>query len=326
MRKLHSFLLLFILSLLSSSSTAVTARVSPSEHAAKLNSLKTDGLIPLDSKLFTETIASPRAYGLVVLLTAMDDRFNCVPCRDVDPEYRLLAKSWEKAKDNNRLLFTILDFNQGQEVYAKMKLTTAPNLFYFPPTEGSYAGHKSGPVRYDLNKGNDAESLAEFLTDLTGISVRVRRPLSYSLLLSVCTLLIGPVIAYVFFRSLLEKFFLSRNTWAVLTITIIFTMVSGYMWNQIRKPPYFSAQKGGISYIAPGYQNQFGIESQIIAILYAICAACALALALVAPKIQRSWLQRILIYSTMCVLLLGLSTIFKLFSVKQPSYPFRFFP
>lgn len=45
-------------------------------------------------------------------------------------------------------------------------------------------------------------------------------------------------------------------------------MVSGYMWNQIRKPPYMQISKEGKpNYIAGGYSNQFGVETQIVSVL-----------------------------------------------------------
>ena len=44
-------------------------------------------------------------------------------------------------------------------------------------------------------------------------------------------------------------------------------MISGHMWNQIRTPPYVMTNGGSISYITGGFQNQLGIESQIVALL-----------------------------------------------------------
>lgn len=39
------------------------------------------------------------------------------------------------------------------------------------------------------------------------------------------------------------------------------------MWNQIRHPPYsMPSRDGRPGFIAPGFQNQFGLETQIVAI------------------------------------------------------------
>jgi len=57
--------------------------------------------------------------------------------------------------------------------------------------------------------------------------------------------------------------------WAALSLIAVLLFTSGHMFNQIRKVPYVAGDdKGGISYFAGGFSNQFGMETQIIA---AIC-------------------------------------------------------
>lgn len=61
----------------------------------------------------------------------------------------------------------------------------------------------------------------------------------------------------------------NRNLWAAISLIAILLFTSGQMFNHIRKVPYVAGDgKGGISYFAGGFQNQFGMETQIIA---AIC-------------------------------------------------------
>lgn len=46
------------------------------------------------------------------------------------------------------------------------------------------------------------------------------------------------------------------------------------MFNHIRKVPYVAGDgKGGISYFAGGFQNQFGMETQIVAAMCTYCLA-----------------------------------------------------
>jgi hypothetical protein len=46
---------------------------------------------------------------------------------------------------------------------------------------------------------------------------------------------------------------------------LILTFTSGYMWNKIKNAPYVAAdQSGKVSWIAGGYQNQLGMESQVV--------------------------------------------------------------
>lgn len=58
----------------------------------------------------------------------------------------------------------------------------------------------------------------------------------------------------------------NRNLWAVLSLILVLMFTSGHMYNHIRKVPYVTGNgKGGITYFAGGFSNQFGIETQIIA-------------------------------------------------------------
>jgi oligosaccharyltransferase complex subunit gamma len=58
----------------------------------------------------------------------------------------------------------------------------------------------------------------------------------------------------------------NRNLWAAISLIAILLFTSGHMYNHIRKVPYVSGDgKGGISYFAGGFSNQFGMETQIVA-------------------------------------------------------------
>lgn len=60
----------------------------------------------------------------------------------------------------------------------------------------------------------------------------------------------------------------SRNIWASISLIAILLFTSGHMFNHIRKVPYVAGDgKGGITYFAGGFQNQLGLETQIVAAL-----------------------------------------------------------
>jgi oligosaccharyltransferase complex subunit gamma len=71
------------------------------------------------------------------------------------------------------------------------------------------------------------------------------------------TALIG-ITAARFFLPLLR----SRVTWTVITVGIILVMTGGHMFVRIRGMPH----SDGANWIAAGYQNQFGQETQVIAL------------------------------------------------------------
>lgn len=63
--------------------------------------------------------ASPRNYSVAVLLTALESRFGCQLCREFQPEWDLLAKSWTKGDKpgNSRLVYGTLDFMDGKGTF-----------------------------------------------------------------------------------------------------------------------------------------------------------------------------------------------------------------
>ena len=101
----------------------------------------------------------------------------------------------------------------------------------------------------------------------------ITRPLDYVKIVTITTVLLGIVtffsVAYPYILPIIQN----RNLWAALSLITILLFTSGHMFNHIRKVPYVAGDgKGGISYFAGGFSNQFGMETQIVA------AMCAFAL------------------------------------------------
>ena len=58
----------------------------------------------------------------------------------------------------------------------------------------------------------------------------------------------------------------NRNVWAAISLILILLFTSGHMFNHIRKVPYVAGDgRGGVSYFAGGFSNQYGLETQIVA-------------------------------------------------------------
>jgi oligosaccharyltransferase complex subunit gamma len=75
--------------------------------------------IKLGETTYKSLTTAPRDYSVAVLLTALDPRFGCQLCREFQPEWDLLGKSWTKGdkKGVSRMLFGTLDFADGREVF-----------------------------------------------------------------------------------------------------------------------------------------------------------------------------------------------------------------
>ncbi|KAI9485387.1 MAG: hypothetical protein EXX96DRAFT_493725 [Benjaminiella poitrasii] len=281
-----------------------------------------NGVINLNSNSYDRFTEGKRDYGLVVLLTALDSQFNCVPCREFDPEFALVAKGFQNNKDRDNLFFGHLDFRNGQAIFQKLKLMSAPNVYYFPPQK---AGERKDYSKYDLARsGFSAENFAEFLRNESGLKVTVSRPVNYLKLAAKIFLAVGAAavlkLMYRHFAFIINH----RNTWAVISILIILVMTSGYMWNRIRTPPYFMPGRNGeINYIASGFSSQFGVEPQIVASIYGILAFSMVALIISVPKLEDQNRQRFGVYIWIACLIFIFSALLALFRVKNAAYPFK---
>lgn len=95
------------------------------------------------------------------------------------------------------------------------------------------------------------------------------RPINYMRLISAVTILMGVLTLFTVLSPYVLPVIQNRNLWAAFSLISILLFTSGHMFNHIRKVPYVVGDgKGGISYFAGGFSNQFGMETQIIA---AIC-------------------------------------------------------
>lgn len=99
---------------------ALGARKAPGDQfqAYHAKSLSSSPLKLSETSYKTLTTGS-RDYSVAVLLTALETRFACQLCREFQPEYNLLAKSWTQGDKNaeSRLLFGTLDFIDGRDVF-----------------------------------------------------------------------------------------------------------------------------------------------------------------------------------------------------------------
>lgn len=91
-------------------------------HAKALTSTP----LKLDDSAYSKLTAAPRDYSVAVLLTALEARFGCVLCREFQPEWDLLSKSWTKGdkKGDSRLVYGTLDFVEGKETFQSVSIIT----------------------------------------------------------------------------------------------------------------------------------------------------------------------------------------------------------
>lgn len=321
-------LLLAVLSLTSFVTTKSAGDRFETHHSKSLSASP----VKLDDASYEDLTRVPRDYTVVVLLTALEARFGCQMCREFQPEWDVIAKSWVRGdrEGASRVIFGTLDFADGKGTFQKLMLQTAPIILLFPPTTGVGAKSDAQPVRYDFTTGpQSAEQVYGWITRHLpdGPKPRIYRPLNYVRIVATTTIILGAVS----FLSIASPYILpilqNRNLWAAISLIIILLFTSGHMFNHIRKVPYVSGDgRGGISYFAGGFSSQFGLETQIVAAIYGVLSFATIALALKVPRMGDPKQQQVAVMVWGSLMFGMYSFLLSVFRVKNGGYPFHLPP
>ncbi|OXH16078.1 oligosaccharyltransferase complex subunit gamma [Cryptococcus neoformans A1-35-8] len=295
-------------------------------HWSKLASKSRDGVIKLDSKTYEDILALDREYSVTVLLTAIPAQYKCQPCQVFDPSYSQVADSWARLPKSQRdqHFFARLDFADGQAIYNQLGLTSAPTVMYHPPLAGPRRNNKLSVVNYDMNRnGLSAPPLHTWVSSLTPSPFELHTPLNPWPFVFVPLSLIAIGVSAYSLRSILVPLIQSRIVWGTASIILILTFTSGYMWNKIKNAPYVAAGRDGkVQWIAAGYQNQLGLESQVVGAIYGLLAFSIVALSVLVPAQTSAVKQRVGVYLWLGMLVVVFSLLIKLFKMKNGGYPF----
>ncbi|KAI9764386.1 MAG: oligosaccharyl transferase subunit ost3/OST6, partial [Candelina submexicana] len=216
----------------------------------------------LDDALYDHLTAAPRNHTLAVLLTALETKYGCALCREFQPEWDLIARSWLKGDKTgqSRVLYGTLDFADGKGVFQRLMLQTAPVLLLFQPTVGPNAKLDGQPIRYDFNNGYDhslifgatvpqsAEQVHAYIARHVASDVRppIVRPVNYIRIVAVTTAVLGLISFFSVASPYILPIIQNRNLWAAISLIAVLLFTSGHMFNHIRKVPYVAGDgKGG---------------------------------------------------------------------------------
>ena len=136
---------LMLLSVLCSGAKRPSAGTFEHYHAKSQSSAP----LRLDDSLYDELTATPRNHSVVVLLTALEARFGCQLCRDFQPEWDLLGKSWAKGDKygDSRILLGTLDFADGKGIFQKVLLENCVSVrsgwIWLTAIHSAYASNSS---------------------------------------------------------------------------------------------------------------------------------------------------------------------------------------
>ncbi|ELU44586.1 oligosaccharyl transferase subunit OST3/OST6 family [Rhizoctonia solani AG-1 IA] len=302
----------------------------------KLASLaaKNGGVIKLDSELYDVITAKDREWSVVVQLTAMGDQFKCEPCRQFNPNFNAVAKSWDSkvpADKRDTHFFATLDFADGRDVFARastcLGLQSAPFVNFFSAAKGP--NKKPGNPFSSF----DAATFAQKISEHTIVPVPYRAPPNYALIINIASIIVIGGLAAHFSYKYFGPIIFSRWTWAFVVVLTMLTFTSGHMFVKIRGMP--STMRG--QWIAGGYQNQYGAEVSVIGgICESLCCGWSLntdatlpadgALAFAqlmlifgVPHAKNAGSQRMSIYIFSFLMIIVFSMLVSLFRIKNPS-------
>ncbi|KAK3937923.1 oligosaccharyl transferase subunit [Diplogelasinospora grovesii] len=288
--------------------------------------------VKLVDSSYKELTSTPRDYTVAVLLTALEARFGCQLCREFQPEWDLLSRSWTKGDKagESRMIFGTLDFADGRDTFMSLGLQTAPVLMFFPPTTGPHAASSPDPIRYDFTNGPQiAEQVHSWLArHMPGRPhPPVKRPINWMRWITSVVIVSGSLTAAYVAWPYVLPIIQNRNIWAAISLIAILLFTSGHMFNHIRKVPYVAGDgHGGISYFAGGFQNQYGMETQIVAAMYGVLSFAVISLAVKVPRIADPNAQRVAVLAWGGVMFVMYSFLLSVFRIKNGGYPFSLPP
>lgn len=147
-------------------------------------------------------------------------------------------------------------------------------LLFLPPR-----APLSKAISYDFNAhGFEATGLSSHISQLIGKPIGYRKPFPWrtAAIFSLAAMVVTSAVLYIFAKVQASMEGQGRGglNWRMavgwilqlLCLATITIMCAGYMWNNIRGAPYMSmGQNGKVEYFAGGFQNQLGVETQIVA-------------------------------------------------------------
>ncbi|SMN20189.1 similar to Saccharomyces cerevisiae YOR085W OST3 Gamma subunit of the oligosaccharyltransferase complex of the ER lumen [Maudiozyma saulgeensis] len=322
---------------------ATTALAATREELAIKAQKSPNGIIELDDYSFKDTLDAPRDFYLVALLTCTEPGVGCTACFEFNPVFETIAESWVRdhaegisLEDPSKALYfaraDLSDASAVPEIFKFYNIERVPRLMFFTPGGSIHDYHLLNLPQQKANAG-----ASEFITNLkiaVGINdYQIHEPRDWSTVM--ITAIATFAIVYLFRKhnKVITAVISSKFVWGILCCAFITLMSGGYMYNKMRGTPLAgSDNNGGVVYFWPNeFQNQYGIESQIVSVLYGALSILFLALVLGIPNLSSFYkgsASGAMIITVICtVLVVVIYALFagltSLFSIKSPRYPFE---
>lgn len=141
---------------------------------------------------------------------------------------------------------------------SKLSVLTAMDIFHVI----NYSGH-------------DAKELANQLSPFTPVPIPFREPINWGLIITIMTTTVTVALT----ARLVYPVIFNRWTWAVITISTMLVMTSGFMFVRIRGMPFRTKDHT----MVPGFQNMVGAE------IWTVASKCELQAVIIIDSRLRSF-------------------------------------
>jgi len=279
-------------------------------------------VIRLNSNKYRDLVkSSPRNYSMVVMFTAMSPKRQCMICKHALDEYQIVANSFRYQQQfTDKLFFSLVDFDEAQDVFQLLKLNTAPVIMHIPA--------KGKPKRTDTmdiqRVGFSAEAISRWVGEQTDIQIRILRPPNYSATIAL-VVLFAVIGGLLYLRRNNLEFLYNKSMWAIMSLFFVFAMTSGQMWNHIRGPPFVHrTPSGSIAYVHGSSQGQFVFETYIIMAITAITVLGMILMTEAASGKGDIRKRRIMAIVGIGLMAFFFSVILSIFRSKAHGYPYSF--
>lgn len=310
-------------------------------------------VLELNDENFENILNGQRDYHLIALLTSEAPNLNCVLCRELAPEYTIVANSWfqdhpngvaevelteQEEKDGKKqpknIYFFKSEFKDSKKLFSVLQLQNIPKMFYFPPTKhlgpNNYLREK---VEYQFFHGDHKELLKNWLIEVTDHRFNLYIPVNKTkIAINAIGTFIVVLLLRIFSKQVIQVI-TSRVIWCAASIISVILFTTGYMFNQIRGTPYVMEHRDGRteyfapgqqSQFAPGQQSQFGVETQIMSFLYGFLSILVIVLVKRAPEIKNQSANLFLVATISSLIFVLFSLLLSIFGVKGVGFPYRF--
>lgn len=319
-------IMIFLLCLVTANAVDQKEASTLDEQIQQLNDLsEKKPIIRLNGEKFRKYVGSksvPRNYSMIIMMTALSPQRSCHICRQAFEEFQVAAGSFKAGShfDSKRLYFGLVDYDEGSDIFSSLSINSAPCFLYFDDK-----GNFKKPDELNIQRlGFGADVLGRWILEKTGISVKIVRPPNYTM--PIMMVLLGMAVCAILYisRNAIGSL-LNRNVWAIASVSIVFIMTSGQMWNHIRGAPLMQRGRGQNNYIHGSSSGQFVIETYLV---IAMNAGIALGMILMTDALRigdrnDGKHKRLLARVGFIITLLSFSLLLAVFRLKSYGYPYR---